>query len=174
MVDGGVPCVVKGRAKHMWSIYQKMKKTGRELEQIYDAIGFRVITDSIRQCYEALGVAHSKWTPIPGRFKDYIALPKPNMYQSLHTSVIGPHGQRIEIQIRTQEMHKVAEEGIAAHWKYKEGKPAIGDKDDKKFAWLRQLMEWQQDLKDPTEFIESVKIDLFTDEVYVFTPKPAT
>src|SRR5262249_23521541 len=108
MVDGGVPCVVRGRAKHLWSIHQKMKKTGRELEQIYDAIGFRVIVESVRQCYEALGVAHSKWTPIPGRFKDYIALPKPNMYQSLHTSVIGPHGQRIEVQIRTAEMHKVA------------------------------------------------------------------
>ncbi len=172
MVDGGVPCVVRGRAKHLWSIHQKMKKTGRELEQIYDAIGFRVIVESVRQCYEALGVAHSKWTPIPGRFKDYIALPKPNMYQSLHTSVIGPHGQRIEVQIRTAEMHKVAEEGIAAHWKYKEGKPGVvAGTDEKKFAWLRQLMEWQQDLKDPTEFIETVKIDLFSDEVYVFTPK---
>jgi GTP pyrophosphokinase len=171
MVEGGVPCDVKGRAKHLWSIHQKMKKTGRELEQIYDAIGFRVITASVRQCYEALGVAHSKWTPIPGRFKDYIALPKPNMYQSLHTSVIGPHGERVEVQIRTHDMHKVAEEGIAAHWKYKEGRPGSTGKDDKKFAWLRQLMEWQQDLKDPTEFIETVKIDLFTDEVYVFTPK---
>jgi GTP diphosphokinase / guanosine-3',5'-bis(diphosphate) 3'-diphosphatase len=171
MVEGGVPCEVLGRAKHLWSINQKMKKTGRELDQIYDAIGFRVITASVRSCYEALGVAHSKWTPIPGRFKDYIALPKPNMYQSLHTTVIGPHGQRIEIQIRTHDMNRVAEEGIAAHWKYKEGKPGLADKDDKKFAWLRQLMEWQQDLKDPTEFIETVKIDLFADEVYVFTPK---
>jgi GTP pyrophosphokinase len=171
MGAGGIRSVVKGRAKHLWSIYQKMKKTGRELEQIYDAIGFRVITDSVRQCYEALGVAHSRWTPIPGRFKDYIALPKPNMYQSLHTSVLGPKGHRVEIQIRTSEMHKIAEEGIAAHWRYKEGKPAAADTDDKKFAWLRQLMEWQQDLKDPTEFIETVKIDLFADEVYVFTPK---
>ncbi|MBI4509365.1 MAG: bifunctional (p)ppGpp synthetase/guanosine-3',5'-bis(diphosphate) 3'-pyrophosphohydrolase [Deltaproteobacteria bacterium] len=171
MVDGGVPCDVIGRAKHLWSIYQKMKKTGRELGQIHDAIGFRVITPSVRQCYEALGVAHSKWTPIPGRFKDYVALPKPNMYQSLHTTVIGPHGERIEIQIRTHDMHKVAEEGIAAHWRYKEGRPAAIEKDDKKFAWLRQLMQWQQDLKDPTEFLETVKIDLFADEVYVFTPK---
>ena len=172
MEAGGVPCTVKGRAKHLWSIHQKMKKTGRELEQIYDAIGFRVVTDSVRQCYEALGVAHSRWTPIPGRFKDYIALPKPNMYQSLHTTVMGPYGQRIEIQIRTAEMHKVAEDGIAAHWRYKEGKPAlITEKDERKFSWLRQLMEWQQDLKDPTEFIETVKIDLFADEVYVFTPK---
>jgi GTP pyrophosphokinase len=173
MADGGVACAVKGRAKHLWSIQQKMKKSGRDLAHVHDAIGFRVITENLAQCYAALGVAHSKWTPVPGRFKDYIALPKPNMYQSLHTTVIGPEGQRIEIQIRTTEMHKVAEEGIAAHWKYKEGRPGAGpgDKDDKKFAWLRQLMEWQQDLKDPTEFIETVKIDLFTDEVYVFTPK---
>jgi GTP diphosphokinase / guanosine-3',5'-bis(diphosphate) 3'-diphosphatase len=171
MEAGGIRAIVKGRAKHLWSIHQKMKKTGRELEQIYDAIGFRVVTDSVRQCYEALGVSHSKWTPIPGRFKDYIALPKPNMYQSLHTSVLGPKGHRVEIQIRTSDMHKIAEEGIAAHWRYKEGKPAAADPDDKKFAWLRQLMEWQQDLKDPTEFIETVKIDLFADEVYVFTPK---
>ncbi len=172
MEAGGVPCVVKGRAKHLWSIHQKMKKTGGDLGQIHDAIGFRVVTDSVRQCYEALGVAHSRWTPIPGRFKDYIALPKPNMYQSLHTTVMGPHGQRIEVQIRTAEMHKVAEDGIAAHWRYKEGKPAlITEKDERKFSWLRQLMEWQQDLKDPTEFIETVKIDLFSDEVYVFTPK---
>jgi GTP pyrophosphokinase len=171
MSDGGIPCLVKGRAKHLGSIYQKMKKTGGDLSQVHDAIGFRVITDTVRQCYEALGVAHSKWTPIPGRFKDYIALPKPNMYQSLHTTVMGPHGQRVEIQIRTAEMQKVAEDGIAAHWRYKEGKPAVPDKDDRKFSWLRQLMEWQQDLKDPTEFIESIKIDLFADEVYVFTPK---
>jgi GTP diphosphokinase / guanosine-3',5'-bis(diphosphate) 3'-diphosphatase len=171
MTEGGVECEVTGRAKHLWSIYQKMKKTERELEQIYDAIGFRVVTESIRECYQALGVAHSKWTPIPGRFKDYIALPKPNMYQSLHTSVIGPHGWRMEIQIRTREMHKIAEEGIAAHWKYKEGKPAAAGKDDQKFAWLRQLMEFHQDLKDPTEFIETVKVDLFGDEVYVFTPQ---
>src|SRR5262249_40846817 len=114
---------------------------------------------------------HSKWTPIPGRFKDFIALPKPNMYQSLHTSVIGPRAERVEIQIRTQEMHRIAEEGIAAHWRYKEGRPeARGEGDDKKFAWLRQLMEWQKTLKDPTEFIETVKVDLFADEVYVFTP----
>jgi guanosine-3',5'-bis(diphosphate) 3'-pyrophosphohydrolase len=172
MEAAGVPCLVKGRAKHVWSIHQKMKKMGGDLEQIHDAIGFRVVTDSVRQCYEALGVAHSKWTPIPGRFKDYIALPKPNMYQSLHTTVMGPYGQRIEIQIRTAEMHKVAEDGIAAHWRYKEGKPAlVSEKDERKFSWLRQLMEWQQDLKDPTEFIETVKIDLFSDEVYVFTPK---
>ncbi|MFH0901285.1 MAG: bifunctional (p)ppGpp synthetase/guanosine-3',5'-bis(diphosphate) 3'-pyrophosphohydrolase, partial [Pseudomonadota bacterium] len=171
MVSSGIPCEVKGRVKHLWSIHQKMKKTGRDLAQIYDAIGFRVITSSVRQCYESLGVAHSRWTPIPGRFKDYLALPKPNMYQSLHTTVIGPHGERIEIQIRTHEMSKVADEGIAAHWRYKEGRPQAFDKDDRKFAWLRQLMEWQRDVQDPAEFMETVKIDLFADEVYVFTPK---
>jgi GTP pyrophosphokinase len=171
MVAAGVPCQVKGRAKHLWSIYQKVKKTGREVEQVHDAIGFRVITRSVAECYQGLGVAHSKWVPVPGRFKDYIALPKPNMYQSLHTTVIGPGGHRMEVQFRTDEMHRIAEEGIAAHWRYKEGRPGKDGQDSKTFAWLRQLMEWQQDLKDPTEFIETVKIDLFTDEVYVFTPK---
>jgi GTP pyrophosphokinase len=145
-----------------------MKKTGRTFEEIHDAIGFRVITDNQMNCYQALGVAHQTWTPIPGRFKDYIALPKPNLYQSLHTAVIGPKGERIEVQIRTREMHAVAEHGIAAHGKYKEGKPVDSDK---KFAWLRQLMEHQKELRDPTEFLESVKLDLFGDEVYVFTPR---
>ena len=170
MADNGVPCEVMGRAKHLWSIYQKMKRTQRPFEEIHDAIGFRVITDTQMHCYQALGVAHQTWTPIPGRFKDYIALPKPNLYQSLHTAVIGPRGERIEIQIRTNEMNLVAEHGIAAHWKYKEGKP-VAVEDDKKFAWLRQLMESQKELRDPTEFLESVKIDLFGDEVYVFTPQ---
>jgi GTP pyrophosphokinase len=175
--DAGIECQVYGRIKHLWSIYQKMEKTQRELQQLFDIIAFRAIVPSVRACYETLGVVHSKWTPIPGRFKDFIALPKPNMYQSLHTSVIGPRGERMEVQIRTPEMHKVAEEGIAAHWRYKEGKPFAvegqtkDDKDQKRFAWLRQLMEWQRDLKDPTEFIETVKMDMFADEVYVFTPK---
>ncbi|MGN6107608.1 MAG: RelA/SpoT family protein [Kofleriaceae bacterium] len=171
MTDNGVPCEVMGRAKHLWSIYQKMKRTQRPFEEIHDAIGFRVITDTQMHCYQALGVAHQTWTPIPGRFKDYIALPKPNLYQSLHTAVIGPRGERIEIQIRTRDMNLVAEHGIAAHWKYKEGaSPAVTINDEKKFAWLRQLMESQKELNDPTEFLESVKIDLFGDEVYVFTP----
>jgi GTP diphosphokinase / guanosine-3',5'-bis(diphosphate) 3'-diphosphatase len=170
MAQYGVPCQVSGRAKHLWSIYQKMRRTERPYEEIHDAIGFRVVTDNQMHCYQALGVAHQTWTPIPGRFKDYIALPKPNLYQSLHTAVIGPRGERIEVQIRTDEMHLVAEHGIAAHWKYKEGKPLVGD-DDKKFAWLRQLMENHTELRDPTEFLESVKIDLFGDEVYVFTPQ---
>ena len=168
MEAGGVPCEVHGRAKHLYSIYQKMKRTQRPFEDIHDAIGFRVITDTQMHCYQALGVSHQTWTPIPGRFKDYIALPKPNLYQSLHTAVIGPRGERIEIQIRTTEMNVVAEHGIAAHWKYKEGSAVAPD--DKKFAWLRQLMESQKELRDPTEFLESVKIDLFGDEVYVFTP----
>jgi GTP diphosphokinase / guanosine-3',5'-bis(diphosphate) 3'-diphosphatase len=170
MTDNGVPCDVMGRAKHLWSIYQKMKRTGRPFEEIHDAIGFRVITDTQMHCYQGLGVAHQTWTPIPGRFKDYIALPKPNLYQSLHTAVIGPRGERIEVQIRTREMNLVAEHGIAAHWKYKEGGSPTATVDDKKFAWLRQLMESQKELRDPTEFLESVKIDLFGDEVYVFTP----
>jgi GTP pyrophosphokinase len=172
--EAGVECTVYGRPKHLWSIYQKIAKTGRELEQLFDIVAFRVIVESVRACYETLGIVHSKWTPIPGRFKDFIALPKPNMYQSLHTSVIGPRGERMEVQIRTADMHRVAEEGIAAHWRYKEGRPFADtkdDKDQKRFAWLRQLMEWQRDLKDPTEFIENVKMDLFADEVYVFTPK---
>jgi GTP diphosphokinase / guanosine-3',5'-bis(diphosphate) 3'-diphosphatase len=169
MSANGVPCEVMGRAKHLWSIYQKMKRTQRPFEDIHDAIGFRVITDTQMHCYQGLGVAHQTWTPIPGRFKDYIALPKPNLYQSLHTAVIGPKGERIEVQLRTREMNLVAEHGIAAHWKYKEGKLGV-DEDDKKFAWLRQLMESQKELRDPTEFLESVKIDLFGDEVYVFTP----
>jgi guanosine-3',5'-bis(diphosphate) 3'-pyrophosphohydrolase len=173
MTDNGVPCDVMGRAKHLWSIYQKMKRTGRPFEEIHDAIGFRVITDTQMHCYQGLGVAHQTWTPIPGRFKDYIALPKPNLYQSLHTAVIGPRGERIEIQIRTREMNLVAEHGIAAHWKYKDAGASspVATVDDKKFAWLRQLMESQKELRDPTEFLESVKIDLFGDEVYVFTPQ---
>jgi GTP pyrophosphokinase len=168
--EAEVVAQVSGRAKHLWSIQQKMKKTARDLEQIYDVIAFRVITESVRDCYAVLGVVHSNWTPVPGRFKDFIALPKPNLYQSLHTTVIGPRADRMEVQIRTQEMHRIAEQGIAAHWKYKEQK-GLGQEDGKAFAWLRQLMEWQRDLKDPTEFIETVKIDLFQDEVFVFTPK---
>jgi GTP diphosphokinase / guanosine-3',5'-bis(diphosphate) 3'-diphosphatase len=160
---------IYGRPKHFWSIYRKMRQQQIEFEQVYDVLGFRVIVPEKAHCYEALGLVHNLWKPIPGRFKDYIAIPKPNGYQSLHTSVIGPYQERIEIQIRTAEMHKIAEEGIAAHWLYKEGK-AVPDKDDQKFAWLHRLMEEHQDLEDPREFLEQVKIDLFHDEVYVFTP----
>jgi GTP pyrophosphokinase len=161
---------VQGRFKHLYSIYKKIRTHGIDFDQVPDIIGFRLIMPTVPACYEALGLVHQLWKPVPGRFKDYIAIPKPNMYQSLHTTVIGPMSERVEVQIRTEEMHKIAEEGIAAHWAYKEGKNAIR-KDDEKFAWLRQLMEWQQDLKDPKEFLETVKVDLFTDEVFVFTPK---
>ncbi|ATB32570.1 RelA/SpoT family protein [Melittangium boletus] len=171
LAERGLKGDVSGRFKHVYSIYKKMKSQGIEFEQIHDIIAFRIITNSMPACYEALGLVHQLWKPVPGRFKDFIAIPKPNMYQSLHTTVVGPLGERIEVQIRTPDMHKVAEEGIAAHWAYKEGKALSVSKDDEKFAWLRQLMEWQQDLKDPKEFLETVKVDLFTDEVFVFTPR---
>lgn len=161
---------VTGRLKQIYSIYLKMKEQNIDFDQVYDITAFRVIVNSIKECYDVLGIIHSIWKPIPGKFKDYIGLPKENMYQSLHTTVIGPYGERIEIQIRTHEMHKIAEEGIAAHWKYKGGK-VIEEAEDKRFTWLRQLLEWQQDLKDNREFIESVKVDLFPNEVYIFTPK---
>lgn len=161
---------VSGRPKHFYGIYQKMKAQNLEFEQVYDIIAFRIILDTVKDCYESLGIIHSLWKPVPGRFKDYIAMPKANGYQSLHTTVIGPYGERVEIQIRTEEMNRTAEEGIAAHWQYKEGR-GFAEKDSKQFAWVRQLLEWQQDLRDPREFLETVKIDLFPDEVYVFTPK---
>ncbi len=160
---------VTGRIKQIYSIYEKMRDQNIDFDQVYDITAFRVVVNTIKDCYDVLGIIHSIWKPIPGKFKDYIGLPKENMYQSLQTSVIGPFGQRIEIQIRTHEMHRIAEEGIAAHWKYKEGK--VEEADDKRFTWLRQLLEWQHDLKDDAEFIESVKVDLFPNEVYIFTPK---
>jgi GTP pyrophosphokinase len=168
--ERGLEGRVSGRFKHIYSIYKKIRQQGIDFSQIYDIIAFRLIMPTIPSCYEALGLVHQLWKPVPGRFKDFIAIPKPNMYQSLHTTVIGPMSERIEVQIRTEEMHNIAEEGIAAHWAYKEGKSLIS-RDDEKFAWLRQLMEWQQDLTDPKEFLETVKVDLFTDEVFVFTPK---
>ena len=168
--DANIPATVGGRFKHYYSIYKKMRSQGIEFEQVPDVIAFRIITNDLAHCYGALGLIHQMWKPVPGRFKDFIAIPKPNMYQSLHTTVIGPLSERIEIQIRTEEMHRIAEEGIAAHWAYKEGKSEL-TRDAEKFAWLRQLLEWQQDLKDPKEFLDTVKVDLFTDEVFVFTPK---
>jgi GTP pyrophosphokinase len=172
LAEQGFAAEVTGRAKHLYSIYRKMKTNESDIDQVHDLIAFRVIVESVSDCYAALGVVHSKWTPLPGRFKDYIALPKPNMYQSLHTTVIGPGRERIEIQIRTHDMHRVAERGIAAHWKYKERHGGgIAEDDAQRFGWLRQLVEWQKDLKDPAEFLEGVKVDLFQDEVYVFTPK---
>jgi guanosine-3',5'-bis(diphosphate) 3'-pyrophosphohydrolase len=161
---------VSGRSKHLYSIYRKMESRSVDIDQIYDLIAIRVTVEDVRACYEVLGIVHSTWKPIPGRFKDYIAMPKGNMYQSLHTTVIGPFGERMEVQIRTAEMHRVAEAGIAAHWKYKEGK-GYDEKDIKRFAWLRQLLEWQKELQDSKEFMDTVKVELFPEEVYVFTPK---
>jgi GTP pyrophosphokinase len=172
LAEQGFAADVTGRAKHFYSIWRKMQAQQCDFDQVYDVIAFRVLVETVADCYAALGVIHSQWTPVPGRFKDYVALPKPNMYQSLHTTVIGPGRERIEIQIRTHEMHRVAEQGIAAHWKYKERHSGgIDPKDAARFGWLRQLMEFQKELKDPAEFLESVKVDLFQDEVYVFTPK---
>jgi len=164
---------VSGRSKHLYSISLKMERQGIDFDQVYDLIAFRIIVESVRECYAVLGMIHATWKPIPGRFKDYIAMPKANLYQSLHTTVIGPYGERVEVQIRTDEMHRIAEEGIAAHWKYKEGKApnGVGSRDDNRFRWLRQLLEWQQELKDSREFMDTVKVDLFPEEVYVFTPK---
>jgi GTP pyrophosphokinase len=163
-------CEVSGRAKRLYSIYRKMVQENLNIDQIYDIIAFRVLVGTVKECYEGLGYIHDLFKPVPGKFKDYIALPKANMYQSLHTAVIGPHGEKIEIQIRTHEMHRLAEEGIAAHWKYKEGK-AFDAKEDKMFAWLRRIIERHEEVKDNKEFLESFKIDLFPDEIYVFTPR---
>lgn len=170
LAEVGIPCEVLGRVKDISSIYAKMKNQDLEIEQIYDAIGFRVVVENrIEDCYAVLGQIHSMWAPVPGRFKDYIALPKANGYRSLHTTVIGEFGERMEVQIRTQEMHRDAELGIAAHWKYKEGRLGA-ERDDAKFDWLRQLIEWQKELSDPHEFLDAVKLDLFPNEVFVFTP----
>jgi GTP diphosphokinase / guanosine-3',5'-bis(diphosphate) 3'-diphosphatase len=172
LAEQGFSAEVTGRAKHVYSILRKMKTQKCDFEQLFDIVAFRVIVESVADCYATLGVIHSQWTPVPGRFKDYIALPKPNMYQSLHTSVIGPDRERIEIQIRTHDMHRVAEKGIAAHWKYKERiSGGIDPEDAEQFTWLHQLMESHKEMQDPAEFLESVKVDLFADEVYVFTPK---
>jgi guanosine-3',5'-bis(diphosphate) 3'-pyrophosphohydrolase len=165
----GIEPDITGRPKHFFSIYQKMESQNLLYDQIYDLVAFRILVDTPRECYETLGVIHSQWRPVPGRFKDYIALPKPNMYQSLHTSVIGPYGERMEIQIRTQEMHRIAEEGVAAHWRYKDGED-LRVSEMQRFAWLRQLLEWQQNLQDPQEFLNSLKEDLFITEIYAFTP----
>jgi GTP pyrophosphokinase len=170
---------VYGRPKHFFSIYKKMIERHLTFEEVHDLFAFRIIVDTVKDCYEALGVVHAMWKPMPGRFKDYIAMPKANLYQSLHTTVIRPNGEPAEIQIRTHEMHETCESGIAAHWSYKDkgsgsnapADPKAQNPDLKKFAWLRQMMEWQTELKDPEEFLEAVKVDLFDDEIFIFTPK---
>ncbi len=166
----GIPCEVTGRPKHLWSIYNKMKKRNKPYEEIYDLMAIRVLTQSIKDCYHALGVIHNKWTPLTERFHDYIATPKSNMYRSLHTTIFGPGGRLYEIQIRTHDMHRTAEYGIAAHWRYKEGYKGAPDEVDEKLAWFRQVLEWQQETREPDEFMEFLRIDLYEDEIFVFTP----
>ena len=176
MEDAGIQAQVDGRIKHFFSIYKKMVNQGKTIDQIYDLFAVRILVDNVKDCYAALGVIHEMYKPIPGRFKDYIAMPKPNMYQSLHTTLIGPSGQPFEIQIRTYEMHKTAEYGIAAHWKYKEssdGKVPVGKSEEEKLNWLRQILEWQRDMSDNREFLNLIKgdLDLFAEDVYCFTPQ---
>jgi GTP pyrophosphokinase len=165
-----VPARVEGRIKRPYSVYQKMKRQRIGIEQVYDLLAIRIITDSVKNCYAALGVIHNEWTPIMGRIKDFIAIPRPNLYQSLHTSVLGPGGHSFEVQIRTEEMHRIAEEGIAAHWKYKEGRKGPAD-DDQRIAWLRHLVEWQKEVNDSHSFLSTLKVELYSEEVYCFTPK---
>ncbi len=167
----GIPCEVYGRPKHLWSIHRKMQKRGKPYEEIYDLMAVRVVTDTVANCYHALGIIHNKWTPLQERFHDYIATPKSNMYRSLHTTIFGPGGRLYEIQIRTTEMHRTADYGIAAHWRYKEGQSGGPDEVDETLTWFRQVLEWQQDTAEPEEFMEFLRIDLFQDEIFVFTPK---
>jgi GTP diphosphokinase / guanosine-3',5'-bis(diphosphate) 3'-diphosphatase len=167
----GIPVEVYGRPKHLWSIHRKMMQRARPYEEIYDLMAIRVVTDSVANCYHALGVIHNKWTPLQERFHDYIATPKSNMYRSLHTTIFGPRGRLYEIQIRTREMHRTAEYGIAAHWRYKEGEHHAVDEVDETLTWFRQVLEWQQDTREPEEFLEFLRIDLFQDEIFLFTPK---
>ncbi len=169
MVENGIPAEVQGRIKRLYSVHLKIQKQQRNLDQIYDLLAIRVITDTVKNCYAALGVIHQIWRPVPGRFKDYIAMPRPNLYQSLHTSVIHS-GQPFEVQIRTQEMHRIAEQGVAAHWKYKGGQEA-SSADDQRIIWMRHLIEWVQEMQEPSEFLSTLRVDLYPEEVYTFTPK---
>jgi GTP diphosphokinase / guanosine-3',5'-bis(diphosphate) 3'-diphosphatase len=173
MVENGIPAEVQGRVKRLYSLHQKIQKQQRNLDQVYDLLAIRVVTDTVKNCYAALGVIHQIWRPVPGRFKDYIAMPRPNLYQSLHTAVIHS-GQPFEVQIRTQEMHRIAEQGVAAHWKYKDGgreasPPASAD--DQRIVWMRHLIEWVQEMQEPSEFLSTLRVDLYPEEVYTFTPK---
>ncbi len=170
LIREDIPARVDGRVKRAYSVYLKLKRQKITLDQVYDILAIRIVTDSVKNCYAALGVIHNEWHPVPGRIKDFIAMPRPNLYQSLHTSVIGPGGVTFEVQIRTEEMHRIAEEGIAAHWKYKEGSKGPG-LDDQRIAWLRQLVEWQREMKDSGDFLSTVKMDLYGEEVYTFTPR---
>jgi guanosine-3',5'-bis(diphosphate) 3'-pyrophosphohydrolase len=170
LAEAGITAEISGRTKTIYSIYRKMKAQRIGIDEVYDYVAFRIVTDSVKDCYGVLGIVHSIWRPVPGRIKDYIAMPKLNMYQSLHTSVMTDKGHPFEIQLRTEDMHRIAEEGIAAHWQYKEG-GQLSDQDAAKVNWLRQILEWQHETKDPREFMEMVRIDLFPDEVYTFTPK---
>ena len=171
MVESGIPAEVQGRIKRMYSLHLKIQKQQRNLDQVYDLLAVRVITDTVKNCYAALGVIHQIWRPVPGRFKDYIAMPRPNLYQSLHTAVIHA-GQPFEVQIRTQEMHRIAEQGVAAHWKYKDGPHTVAaSADDQRIIWMRQLIEWVQEMQEPSEFLSTLRVDLYPEEVYTFTPK---
>ena len=171
LAEAGVPLIgIDGRVKRLFSIHQKLKRQKIDVDQVYDFVALRVVTESVKDCYAALGIIHHTWAPVPGRIKDFIAMPRPNGYQSLHTSVVSEHGFPFEVQIRTVEMHHIAEEGIAAHWKYKEGRVGAA-RDEQYFAWLRQVLEWQQEVRDPQEFIQNLKIDLYPEEVYIFTPR---
>jgi GTP pyrophosphokinase len=170
MKEHGIPCELESRVKRLYSIYLKLRKQRISIDEVYDLLALRIITDDVRNCYAALGVIHNTWRPVPGRIKDFISLPRPNGYQSLHTSVIAG-GQPFEVQIRTAEMHRIAEEGIAAHWKYKDGKLVADSKEDERVSWLRHLVEWQQEMKDPDDFMSTLKVDLYPEEVYTFTPK---
>jgi GTP pyrophosphokinase len=171
LAEAQVPVIeIDGRIKRLFSIHQKLKRQKIDLEQVYDFVALRIVTATVKDCYAALGIIHQTWSPVPGRIKDFIAMPRPNGYQSLHTSVVSERGFPFEVQIRTAEMHRIAEEGIAAHWKYKEGRVGA-DRDEQYFIWLRQLLEWQQEVRDPQEFLQNLKIELYPEEVYIFTPK---
>jgi len=170
MREHEIPCYTESRIKRLYSIDQKLKKQRITIDRVYDMLALRIITDTDRNCYAALGVIHNTWRPVPGRIKDFIAMPRQNRYQSLHTSVIAG-GQPFEVQIRTSEMHRIAEEGIAAHWKYKDGKLVADNREDERIVWLRHLVEWQQEMKDPADFLSTLKVDLYPEEVYIFTPK---